>query len=201
MKFNLNKYFFIAALAILATSCVSDDDTELPQYEPLVMGQDFNAGADEAPVSIPGWINYAESGNALWTMQFFRGNGYAEFSAFQSGDVSNIGWLISPAFTLPEEHSRVLRFQASQSFVSTSANSLEVLISTDFNGTDVTSATWIPVSANLPGPTAEYFLFFDSGLVDLSAFSGNVHVAFKYTGSGTNNALDGSYQIDNVRVY
>ncbi len=202
MKLNIYKNFFIAAAAaMIAVSCVDDEDTRLPDYEPLVMGQDFNIGFDNSILNVTGWTNYAQAGTKKWMTQVFQGNGYAEFSAFQSNEASNIGWLISPAFTLEENNERNLRFQCSQSFVSTTANSLEVLVSTDFDGTNVEAATWVPVQANLPGPSAEYFLFFDSGLVSMSAFSGNVHVAFKYTGSGTNTALDGSYQIDNVRVY
>ena len=187
--------------AALFTGCVSDEDTELPNYTPVVLGQDFNQGADNTVLEIEGWLNYAQEGTALWEIQQFSGNGYAEFSSFQSPDATNIGWLISPAFTLEENNSRNLRFQASQSFVSSPANSLQVLVSTNFDGTNVEDATWTPVEANLPGTDAEYFEFLDSGAISLAGFSGTAYVAFKVTGSGTNTSLDGSYQVDNVRVY
>lgn len=200
MKSTLKYVLFTAAFAGLFISC-EDDDTTLAPYEPLVYGQDFDEGADNTLLVTTGWINFAETGSALWKIQKYSGNGYAEFTTFNSGDAVNVGWLVSPAITLEENNSRTLRFFVSQSFVSSPANKLEVLVSTDFDGTNVTAATWTPVNADIPGTDAEYFLFQDSGKIDLSAFSGNVHVAFKVTGSGTNTALDGSYQIDKFRVY
>jgi hypothetical protein len=45
------------------------------------------------------------------------------------------------------------------------------------------------------------FDFFSSGLVDLSSYAGKqVYIAFKVKGSGTNTSLDGTYEIDNVRI-
>ena len=46
-----------------------------------------------------------------------------------------------------------------------------------------------------------YFEFIKSGEIDLSAYKGNINIAFKVKGSGTNNALDGSYQVDAIRIY
>ena len=36
------------------------------------------------------------------------------------------------------------------------------------------------------------------GLVDVSSYSGNLYVAFKYVGSGNDNSLDGGYFVDDV---
>ncbi|HEX9980638.1 MAG TPA: choice-of-anchor J domain-containing protein [Flavobacterium sp.] len=200
MKINIFKYMLVGALSAgLFTAC--DTDTELPAYTPVVLGQDFNQGADNTLLDIPGWMNFAQEGTAKWKIQQFSGNGYAEFSSFLSAEAVNVGWLITPAFTLEEGNSKKLRFQASQSFVSSPANTLQILVSTNFDGTNVAAATWTPVDANLPGTDAEYFEFFDSGEISLAGFSGNTYVAFKVTGSGTNTSLDGSYQIDNVKVY
>jgi hypothetical protein len=53
----------------------------------------------------------------------------------------------------------------------------------------------------LPTTSSPYFEFIKSGEIDLSAYKGNINIAFKVKGSGTNNALDGSYQVDAIRVY
>jgi hypothetical protein len=37
--------------------------------------------------------------------------------------------------------------------------------------------------------------------VDLSAYNGKINIAFKYTGSGKNLALDGAFQVDDVAVF
>lgn len=199
---NIFKSLLLAAIiAPMAVSCVQDDDTVLPPYTPLLLAEDFNKGADNSLLDIPGWLNFASEGTALWKIQRYSGNGYAEFTTYQSGEASNVGWLVSPEVTLEEGNTKTLVFEVSQSYVSSAANKLEVFISTNFDGTNVAGATWVPLSANIPGTNATYFEFQDSGEIDLSAYNGPAHIAFKVTGSGTNTALDGSYQIDNVNIY
>jgi hypothetical protein len=193
------RYIIFAALSVGILSC--DDDTDLPVYNPLDYAQDFNEGNDNTILAIDGWKNYAEAGSAVWKIQQYSNNGYAEFTSYQSGDATNVGWLISPAIALEADNDKTLRFEVSQSFVSSTANKLEVLVSTNFDGTDVAGATWTVVNADIPGTDAVYFEFQDSGEIDLSGFSGNAYVAFKVTGSGTNTSLDGSYQIDSFRIY
>ena len=41
--------------------------------------------------------------------------------------------------------------------------------------------------------------WFDSGIVDLSCAEGTVNFAFKYVGGGDSD-IDGSYEIDNIRI-
>jgi hypothetical protein len=201
MKKIIKNLFFALLAAGSLTSCVDDSDTELAPHIPVFVNEPFNDGFDDTVLAIEGWQNINEIGSSKWEIQRFDGNNYAEFSSYQSGDAVNVGWLITPKFSLVENNDMVLEFLASQSFVSSAANKLEVLISTDYDGTNVTTATWMPLEANLPGTNATYFEFMDSGEINLSAFNGeNVHIAFKVTGSGTNTALDGSYQIDNVVV-
>ena len=187
---------------LLTTSCSPEDDIKNPDFNPLVFSEDFSKGAvDNVVLNLEGWNNIAEVGTAKWKTQIYTGNPYAEFSSFQSGDVVNIGWLVSPVINMDTFEGEILQFQASQSFVSSSANSLEVLIATNYTGNNLTTANWEPVNANLPTTSSPYFEFIKSGEIDLSAYKGNINIAFKVKGSGTNNALDGSYQVDAIRVY
>jgi hypothetical protein len=187
---------------LLVTSCSPENDIKNPDFNPLVFSEDFSKGAvDNAVLNLEGWNNIAEVGTAKWKTQIYSGNPYAEFSSFQSGDVVNISWLVSPVINMDTYEGEILQFQASQSFVSSSANSLEVLIATNYNGTNLTTANWEPVNANLPTTSSPYFEFIKSGEIDLSAYKGNINIAFKVKGSGTNNVLDGSYQVDAIRIY
>ena len=187
---------------LLVTSCSPEDDIKNPDLNPLVFSEDFSKGAvDNAVLNLEGWNNIAEVGTAKWKTQIYSGNPYAEFSSFQSGDVVNISWLVSPVINMDSYKGEILQFQASQSFVSSSANSLEVLIATNYNGTNLATANWEPVNANLPTTLSDDFEFIKSGEIDLSAYKGNINIAFKVKGSGTNNALDGSYQVDAIRIY
>ena len=187
---------------LLTTSCSPEDDIKNPDFNPLVFSEDFSKGAvDNVVLNLEGWNNIAEVGTAKWKTQIYSGNPYAEFSSFQSGDVVNIGWLVSPVINMDTYEGEILQFQASQSFVSSSANSLEVLIATNYTGNNLATANWEPVNANLPTTSSPYFEFIKSGEIDLSAYKGNINIAFKVKGSGTNNALNGSYQVDAIRIY
>jgi hypothetical protein len=196
----------IAVLGIVSlvatTSCSPEDDIRNPTLNTPAFTEDFSAGAvDNTDLNTPGWSNIAEVGTAKWKEQIYSGNAYAEFSSFQSGNAVNVAWLISPEVDLSNKQNQVLAFRASQSFVSSSENSLEVLIATDYDGTNLATANWQNLSATLPTTSSAYFAFIQSGLIDLSAYSGKVNIAFKVKGSGTNTNLDGSYQVDDVNIF
>ena len=94
-----------------------------------------------------------------------------------------------------------MQFRANQSYVSSGANSLEVFIATDYNGNNLTTANWQPITAKLPTTSTPYFEYVNSGEIDLSSYTGKINIAFKVKGSGTNATLDGTYQVDAIRVY
>jgi hypothetical protein len=202
MKTNHLLYIINCIIILLVTACSPEDDIKNPDFNPLLFSEDFSKGAiDNAVLNIEGWKNIAEVGTIQWKTQIFSSNPYAEFSSFQSGNAVNIGWLISPSINMDVAEGEILQFQASQSFVSSSANSLEVFIATDFNGTNAATANWQPIAANLPTASSPFFEFIKSGEIDLSLFTGNINIAFKVKGSGTNTALDGTYQVDAIRIY
>lgn len=193
----------LAFAAVLFSGCTKDDDYEVHGLTPMIFAEDFSEGAvDNTVLDTPNWINYAEAGTMLWKEQVYSGDAYAEFSSYNPSapEPVNIGWLISPAINMDEHEGEKLQFRSSQSYVSSAANSLEVLVSTDFDGTNVLGATWEPLDVTLPTPSSTYFEYVKSGIVDLSGYTGNIHIAFRVKGSGTNSQLDGGYQIDTVRI-
>ena len=189
-------------ILITAIGCSPEKDIQNPTLATVLLSEDFSVGAvDNTLLNTAGWINYAETGTTKWKFQIYSGNPYAEFTSYQSSDPVCVGWLISPSIDLDKGENEKLVFEASQSYVSSSANSLEVFISTNFNGTNAATANWQPLQAILPTTSSAYFEFIKSGVIDLSGFSGKAVIGFKVKGSGTNTTLDGTYQIDNVRVY
>lgn len=164
-----------------------------------VLDEQFDDAVDGSKFNYSGWFNYNEVGSEYWTEQVYSGNGYAEFSAFRTGDDVNIGWLVSPAFDLTSATSAYVSFNLAQHHLSDEQNNtLEVFISSDFNGTDVMGASWSKLNVAIPGESASWYAFQESGLIDISSYSGTLHLAFKYTGSGTNTELDGGYFVDDV---
>jgi hypothetical protein len=192
---------------VLALNSNADVDMSGSRCTPLdindfsvIVEEDFDSGVDNSTFNFPGWTNFAEEGSELWTEQVFSGNGYAEFSSFRSGDDVNIAWLISPGIDMDAQTNEFLNFQVAQHHLDSVDNTLELFVSTDYDGSNVAAATWQPVSANLPVPSDSWYAFKDSGLVDLSTYTGTLYVGFKVTGSGNDDTLDGAYMIDDFKV-
>lgn len=169
-----------------------------------VFEESFNSAVDGSNLDIEGWINYAEEGSELWTEQVFSGNGYAEFSAFSTGDSSNIGWLVSPGIDMDAQDGEMLSFQTAYAYPDDGHYPLEVFVSTDFNGTEdgIAGANWQAIDAVISHPdvTDNWFDLIDSGSIDLSSYTGTLYIAFKYTGSDTAN-LNSTMHVDNVAVF
>lgn len=168
-----------------------------------VFEETFNSATDNTNLNITNWINYAEAGEELWTEQVYGGNGYAEFTAYSTNDSSNIGWLISPGIDMDAQEGEVLNFQTEYAYPDVGHYPLEVFISTDFSGDEsgISSATWEPLSVTIAHPdvTGDWFSWVDSGSVDLSEYTGTLHIAFKYTGSDTLNQ-NSTIHVENVIV-
>jgi len=167
-----------------------------------IIYEDFQSGTDNQDLNIPGWVNFAEAGGELWTHQFFNNIGTAEFSSFNTNDDLNIGWLISPGIDMDAQENEFLNFKTAQHHLDVDSpdNSITVLVSTNFDGVDVQAATWEELSATFPTESSSWYQLIDSGLIDISSYSGTLYVAFKVNGSGNDSSLDGAYQIDDFSV-
>jgi hypothetical protein len=186
------KKLILLLLAFTVWSC--DDDTSLPPYTPLVYLEDFEDAEDGTILNTEGFTNAAETGTTLWTKQLFANNGYAEMVSDADGTSS--AWLITPAIDLGSTK-RTFHFQSAQHHLPQTGSSLEVFISTDYDNSDISSATWIPLQAITPTIYTEWYKFISSGEISLEGYSGIVHIAFKATHTTTGS----SYAVDNVKVY
>jgi hypothetical protein len=165
--------------------------------------EDFKNVVDKSNLSLPGWANIVQSGTLFWKGTVYSGNGYAEFAISGTKVNSNIAWLISPKIDMDTHTNEILTFRTAQHHldVDSPLNTLEVYVSTNFDGLNVKTATWIPLTVTLPKQATPWYQFVGSGGVDLSSYTGKINIAFKYIGSGKNLALDGAFQVDDVQVY
>ncbi len=168
-----------------------------------VFEESFNSAVDNTDLNLPGWINYAEAGSVIWTEQVYSGNGYAELNPYNSGDVSNIAWLITPGIDMDAQDGELLSFQTEHAYPDAGHEPLDVLISTDFDGTEagIASATWTPLDF-MVSYIVDYntwFSFTSSGNIDLSSYTGTAYIAFRYTGSDTANQ-NMTLHVENVIV-
>ncbi|MEO5788650.1 DUF5689 domain-containing protein [Gelidibacter sp.] len=166
----------------------------------IVFKEDFELDVDDTNVNKEGWTNFAQTGKAIWKTQISDENKFAEFNPMGSGNTSNIGWLIIPGYNKNSKSYAYLNFKAAQYQVRSSTNTLEVLISKDYDGANVMAATWQPLEATLPSQNSHSHEFIDSGLIDLSSYEGMLYIAFKVTGNGRANSLSGAYLIDDILI-
>ena len=165
--------------------------------------ENFQSVETNTKLNLPGWTNLVQKGTKYWLGTLYAGNGYAEFNTTGTKVVSNIAWLISPKIDMDLHTHEVLTFRSAQHHldVDSPLNSLEVYVSNDFDGLNIAKATWVPLIVILPVQATPWYQFVGSGGVDLSSYTGKINIAFKYTGSGKNLALDGAFQVDDVQIY
>src|SRR5690606_26241428 len=85
---NILKYSLLTAITLTVfTSCVGEDDYEIPTYKKMLLSETFEslphgAGATELPVTIEGWVNVnIGTGARLWHVRQFSSNKFADFSS------------------------------------------------------------------------------------------------------------------------
>ncbi len=203
----MKKTFIYSLLVITGftsfTSCTSESDVEYPKAKTTLFVENFTDNTDAQVLNTTGWTNYAQAGTKKFTEEVYQDNGYAEFTSFGSSQVSNIAWLISPAFDMTKQDGEKLVFQAAHAFLTSADNTLELMVSTDYDGNiaNFNQSSWLSLPVTTPKPSNDFYEWVNSGEVDLSKFNGTLYFAFKVKGSGTNTSLDATYQIDNIRLY
>jgi hypothetical protein len=165
--------------------------------------EDFQSVKNNVNFALPGWSNIVQKASKLWKSMLYAGNGYAEFNTTSTTAAENIAWLVTPKINLSDYKNVIFSFRSAQHDlkVDSPLNALEVYISTNFDGSSVTKANWTKLEANFPSLATPSRQFISSGGIDLSSYSGNVHIAFKYIGSGKDKTLNGAFMVDDVRIF
>lgn len=165
--------------------------------------EDFQSVKNNVVFVLPGWSNIVEKAAKLWRSMLYAGNGYAEFNTTSTTAAVNTAWLVTPKISLDGYKNAVLSFRSAQHSlkVDSPLNALEVYISTNFDGSNITKANWVKLEAKFPSLVTPTRTFISSGGIDLSSYSGNIHIAFKYIGSGKDKTLNGAFMVDDVRIF
>ncbi|MEN8157316.1 MAG: DUF5017 domain-containing protein [Bacteroidota bacterium] len=184
---------------------VAEDDEAVPNVQAAVVHIEVTT------VVVPDLLLMADFENDLtpftqisivgdqdWYKSVYSGNGFAKISGYAGSAQDNDDYLISPAINLDGSTDNEFSFDNAMNF---SGPGLQVLISTDFSGTydstSVVTATWIDISSNFAYSTGSY-AWQASGAFDLSAYTGNVYIAFRYLSNPTDGAA--TWEVDNFKV-
>ncbi|MCY1635944.1 DUF5689 domain-containing protein [Marinifilum sp. D737] len=159
------------------------------------LNETFDAIVNYEDVAFEGWNNVYTEGTRKWQGKEYNGTKYAQASEYNSEDAKNVSWLITPGLDVTNAENKIFNFETKNGY--NTGATLKVLISTDL-ATDVNSATWTELSANIASGTADkYSDWVKSGDIDLSGYNGTVYIAFKYEAeAGTKG---GTFQVDNVK--
>lgn len=165
--------------------------------------EDFQSVKNNVNFALVGWSNIVEKAAKLWKSMVYSGNGYAEFNTTSTTAAENIAWLVSPKINLTGYKNAVFSFRSAQHDlkVDSSLNTLEVYVSTNFDGASVTKAKWTKLEAKIPSISTPTREFISSGGIDLSAYSGNINIAFRYVGSGKDKTLNGAFMVDDIKIF
>ncbi|OBX25280.1 hypothetical protein LX77_01236 [Gelidibacter algens] len=212
---------FDGSKLVVALNDISDITMTGPRCSPvsiedfsIILNEDFESMPTNKVISGNGWTSYAEVGTLNWKIATTTdignpgpGNKIAAMKAYNSGTPVNIAWLITPPINLNALDKAYANFISSNS--SEDGSELELLISSNWDGTadQVTSATWKVLPATIVSDDVFYQDWVDSGLIDLSPYSGTIYIAFKYIGgdnSGNTNpingTIDGTFEVDNFKI-
>lgn len=156
------------------------------------------ASGTHPDVAIDGWENVMAVGTRAWQARQYGDpvNRYAQLSAYNSEDVANEAWLVTPAISFAGTGSQTLSFDYNSGYDNGFA--LSVWYCTDFDGTtgtwtDITSEFTIPA-----GPTDTYGTIANVGTYDMSSLSGTYYFGFKYSGSAS--GVTTTVQLDNIVI-
>jgi len=144
-----------------------------------------------------GWSNLNVSGGSeIFRPGTLGGNRHLRISAYNVQENPLETWLITPSISLDNSEDEVLSFDIRASF--DNATILRVYITNAFTGNPLTTE-WTLVDAEIPmGPSNQAGINFKRSNIDVSCLEGNLQVAFRYLGSGTEKTT--TYDVDNVRV-
>jgi hypothetical protein len=163
--------------------------------------EDFESGQPFQPVSLNNWQTISVTGAEPWEIRTFGGNQYAQVQGFNSNSPEIETWLVSPRVDLDE--AMTVSFDSKIGFWT--HDGLEVFLSTNFDGCDISSASWIGLNAeianaeNSPDGVGGYANFFvNSGDIDISSYTGEGVIGFRYTGNNSDQTT--TYQVDNVQI-
>jgi hypothetical protein len=175
-----------------------EEDDHQPGDPVTSIDEDFQSYPDHAVINNDGWTAFAEDGNRNWICRTFQNNHYAQATAYNSADPTNVMWMITPPIDRDAMSNPVFEFESAKAFYTHDGFSLH--ISSDFDGTNVTAATWVPLEARLAGQSDPDNEWIHSGYIDLSPYQGIIHIAWKYE-SAAPQGNTGTFRVDNVKLY
>ena len=192
-------YAFLKDAADNESDVIMFKDTTLEGSGVVVFsGEDFQNLADGTYVR-EGFLNEVLSGETQgWTVASYDGNSYAQFSSYKGTGEDSVR-LVTPNIDLTVATDVSFTFDINTGYYN--APCLQVLLSSDYDGSDAAAATWVDVTDNFTIPsenTNGYGAFVNAGSLSLDGYD-HVAISFVYVGNGTDSRTT-TIQIDDIAI-
>ncbi|MCZ4693543.1 DUF5017 domain-containing protein [Ancylomarina euxinus] len=199
-KFNEDYQLFIRSTddVVMTDERVADPVAPFVDKTVDALAEIFADATVDARVDQDGWFTEAVTGTMNWVTKEYSSAKYIQAAGYNSGQDAIETWVVSPGLNLDAADSKKnFSFDSKRGY--TKAEVLKVFVSSDFDYTvGVAAATWEELTVTLPAENGTgYTEWLNSGVIDLSAKTGKVHVAFKYEGNQTD--ATGTWQVGNVK--
>lgn len=177
-----------------SSSYVLGDGGSTPDPQPVTvtsLDADFEGGNISAE-----WKNVQVSGDKSWYCTSFDNNYYAAMTGYKGTNPPFDQWLISPAVDMSQVTSKVLSFDSQvNGYGSTTTTFGVYVLTTD----DPATGNPVQLTATLAqAPASGYSGFTPSGNIDLSAYTGNIYIGFRYY--ATPDANYATWCVDNIKL-
>ncbi|WP_282125883.1 DUF5689 domain-containing protein [Marinifilum flexuosum] len=200
-KFNDDWQLYIRSTADVTMEAdrfeVTTPETPFVDLTLTELVEGFNNVTAKEAITLDGWFSEAIKGDLKWQGGEFSGEKFIGISGYNS-DLDEIeSWIVTPGLNLDGAAKKNFTFESQAGY--SKAETLEVFISSNFDyNAGVAAATWTKLTVTLADASASgYGTFTTAGEIDLSAYSGKVHIAFKYVGNQSD--ATGTWRIDNVK--
>lgn len=193
----------LAEVALFGDRC---DPCPLP-FQPCPptgnVQEDFSSVTANTNIDLACWFNGTQSSDLrVWRGGAFQAELFAQGSAYTSTAATTVSWLVSP--NMQANGSNTLQFKTQRAFGDAGHDPFALFICTNFDGTNLSTANWVPVPCTYADDGTADFVWVDSGIIDLTSllpngYTGGFVVGFRYTGSGPNNQ-DTNMRVDDVQL-
>lgn len=158
-----------------------------------VLLENFQSVVNGQAIDLTGWDNIFVTGTLQW-MGFNNGEG-AAYAKIEGTGTASTTYLILPQQLL---NNNFLSFQTRAGNLQNAV--LELVVSTDYDGSSSPQDfNWTVIPATFASaPTVGYGDWTQSGSVDLSSYSGNAYIAFRYKAE---TGQKGVFLLDDILLY
>ena len=148
--------------------------------------------------SLPaGWKSYKISGDKDWYFPEFSGNHYAAMTGYKGTQPPFDAWLVSPAVDIAKCDSKILTFETQVNGYGSTTSVLEAYVLDNQDPAKATVKTKLDFTLATV-KEGQYSGWVSSGNVDLSKFTGNIYIAWRF--HATQDANYATWCVDNVKL-